>query len=380
MSFHILQLATKNKVLGWQIMIKTMLHPLSITAYLATIILVFMIVFPNVTLDSALRGVSIWWEVLFPALFPFFVFSELMIGFGLVHFFGKILDPFMRPLFRLPGIGGFVITLGYISGYPVGARITAQLWDQGLLNRREGERLVAFTTSSDPIFLIGAVSIGFFHNSDLALILAVSHYSGAFLIGLLMRFHDMKSEKLEQTQLPHASTSSISNYRQSKLYAALQAMHQARLMDGRSFSVILQQAIQSALRLMIVVGGLVVFFSVVLGLLTEGHILHILIITLQQIFQWFGISGSAAEAIVPGLFEVTLGAQHSSLISLSLQHQAAIAVAILSWGGLSVHAQVASLLSHTPIRYMPFLLSRVFHAILSVILLYLLWDWLGPVT
>ncbi|URN92727.1 MAG: sporulation integral membrane protein YlbJ [Candidatus Pristimantibacillus lignocellulolyticus] len=359
-------------------MIKTMLHPLSITAYLATIILAFMIIFPNVTLDSALRGVAIWWEVLFPALFPFFVFSELMIGFGLVHFFGKILDPFMRPLFRLPGIGGFVITLGYISGYPVGARITAQLWDQGLLNRREGERLVAFTTSSDPIFLIGAVSIGFFHNSELALILAVSHYSGAFLIGLLMRFHDIKAEKLEQSELPHASTSSISNYRQSKLYTALLAMHQARLMDGRPFSVILQQAIQSALRLMIVVGGLVVFFSVVLGLLTEGHILHMLIITLQHIFQWFGISSSAAEAIVPGLFEVTLGAQQSSLISLSLQHQAAIAVAILSWGGLSVHAQVASLLSHTPIRYMPFLLSRLIHAILSVILLYILWGWLGP--
>ena len=356
-----------------------MLHPLSITAYLATIVLIFMIVFPTTTLDSALRGVSIWWEVLFPALFPFFVFSELMIGFGLVHFFGKILDPFMRPLFRLPGIGGFVITLGYISGYPVGARITAQLWDQGLLNRREGERLVAFTTSSDPIFLIGAVSIGFFHNSELALILAASHYSAAFLIGLLMRFHDAKAEKQEQQHLEsQASLSSISNYKQSKLYAALQAMHQARLLDGRSFSIILQQAIQSAIKLMIVVGGLVVFFSVVLALLTEGRILHLLIITLQQCFQWLGISESAAEAIVPGLFEVTLGAQQASLISLSLQHQAAIAVAILSWGGFSVHAQVASLLSHTSIRYAPFLLARFIHAILSVIVLYMLWGWLGP--
>lgn len=352
-----------------------MLHPLSLIAYTAAALCLLMIVFPQITLSAALRGVSIWWDVLLPALFPFFVLSELLIGFGLVHFFGKILDPLMKPIFRLPGIGGFVVTLGYISGYPIGARLTAQLWDQGLLNRREGERLVAFTTSSDPIFLIGAVSIGFFHNVKLALVLAAAHYIGVLIVGWLMRFHDRKAEKLEEQTI---GPTSISTYKQSKLYAALQAMHQARTMDGRPLAVILQQSIQSAVRLMIVVGGLVVFFSVVLALLTEGRILHLIIITLQESFQLLGISANIADAIVPGLFEVTLGAQQASLVAMPLQHQAAIAVAILSWGGFSVHAQVASLLSHTPIRYTPFLIARLAHAIISVILLYLLWNFLGP--
>lgn len=360
-------------------MIKSILHPLSITAYIAAMILFLMVIFPEVTIHSALRGVSIWWEVLFPALFPFFVFSDLIIGFGVVHFFGKILDPLMRPLFRLPGVGGFVVTLGYISGYPVGAKLTAQLWDQGLLTRREGERLVAFTTSSDPIFLIGAVSIGFFHNTQLALILAISHYCGSFIIGILMRFHDRKAERIEEKhKLDHPTISSISNYKQTKLHAALMAMHQARLLDGRAFSVILKQAIQSAITLIIVVGGMVVFFSVTLALLTEAHILHLLINTLQLLFQSLGISANVADALVPGLFEVTLGAQHSSLLQLPLQHQAALAVAILSWGGLSVHAQVASLLSQTPIRYSPFLLARFTHAIISVFIMYALWPLLGP--
>ncbi|MFC6331783.1 sporulation integral membrane protein YlbJ [Paenibacillus septentrionalis] len=356
-------------------MIKKMLHPLALVAYLSFIILFLMVLFPSQALTASLRGLEIWWEVLFPALFPFFVISELMLGFGVVHFFGKILDPLMRPVFRIPGIGGFVVTLGYISGYPVGARLTAQLYEQNLLNRREGERLVAFTTSSDPIFLIGAVAIGFFGQAELAVVLAAAHYIGALLIGLLMRFHDRRSERTEVQ--PTATIKSFS-YKQTLLHQAMRAMHQARLLDGRPFSVILQQAISSAIRMMIVVGGLVVFFSVVLQLLSDGQVLTMLIIALQELFHMLGISPSVAEAIIPGLFEVTLGAQQASLASLPLQHQAAIAVAILSWGGLSVHAQVASLLSQTTIRYLPFLASRFIHSVLSVMLLYALWDWLGP--
>ncbi len=143
-------------------MLRTLAHPASLAGLGALLIIMLMACFPSQTLESSLRGVMIWWQVLFPALFPFLVISELMLGFGIVHFFGKLLDPLMRPLFRLPGIGSFVVAMGYVSGYPVGAKLTVQLWEQRLVNRAEGERLVAFTTTSDPVFLIGAVSVGLF--------------------------------------------------------------------------------------------------------------------------------------------------------------------------------------------------------------------------
>lgn len=358
-------------------MFKKILQPLTILALLSFVLMLLMLLFPTHALSAALRGLAIWWEVLFPALFPFFVISELMLGFGVVHFFGKMLDPLMRPLFRIPGIGGFVVTLGYISGYPVGARLTAQLYEQRLLNQREGERLVAFTTSSDPIFLIGAVSIGFFGQAELAVVLAAAHYIGALIVGILMRFHDWRHESSEQ-EAKLQIKSVASGYKRSLLNQALRAMHEARLLDGRSFSVIFHQAISTAIRLMIVVGGLVVFFSVTLQLLSDAQVLSTLIIGLKELFQWLGISPLVAEAVIPGVFEVTLGTQQASQAALPLQHQAAIAVAILSWGGLSVHAQVASLLSQTSIRYAPFLIARLAHTIISVVLLYALWNWLGP--
>ena len=74
---------------------------LLVTALLSVIVL--MALFPEAALQSALRGLSIWWDVLFPSLFLFFVISEVPLGFGVVHLIGTLLDPMMRPLFRIPG-------------------------------------------------------------------------------------------------------------------------------------------------------------------------------------------------------------------------------------------------------------------------------------
>ncbi|MCR2802333.1 sporulation integral membrane protein YlbJ [Paenibacillus soyae] len=364
-------------------MLRTIVHPLSITALVAFIIAVLMAIYPTETLHSSLRGLSIWWEVLFPALFPFFVISELLLGFGIVHFFGKLLDPLMRPLFRLPGIGGFVVTMGYISGYPVGARLTAQLWAQRLINRTEGERLVAFTTTSDPIFLIGAVSVGFFQNAAVAPILAAAHYGGGLVIGLLMRYHD-RGKEVPTDVLPQKTNDQPDpaqekgRVRRSRLSVALKAMHEARLLDGRGLGTLLQDSVQSALRLMIVVGGLVVFFSVVMEMLTHAGLVEALSEALRLLFTLIGLPAPLADATIYGIFEVTLGARAAGTAGTGLMHQVAIAAWVLSWGGLSVHAQVASLLSRTDLRYKPFLLARLAHGLIAVALVYALWGWLAP--
>ncbi|NEW08417.1 sporulation integral membrane protein YlbJ [Paenibacillus sp. SYP-B3998] len=336
-----------------------------LNVFVIVAIFICLFLFPDDGLNAALRGVSIWWDVLFPALFPFFVISEVLLGFGIVHFFGTLLDPMMRPVFRIPGIGGFVMAMGFAAGYPVGARLTSQLWDQKLVNREEGERLVAFTTSSDPIFLIGAVSIGFFHDASLAIILAIAHYGGSVLIGLIMRFHGRKS-------IPTLHTAPSKGLIWKR---AFHAMHTARLSDGRAIGALLSQSILQSLSLIFVVGGLVVFFSVVLEVLTAAKAMNLMYVLIQSILQVTGLPNELSQAVMNGLFEVTLGvkAAGSSAASLVLSNKVAIAAFILSWGGLSVHAQVVSLLSQTNLRYFPFVTARFVHALLSAAIVLVFW-------
>lgn len=359
------------------------------------LVLLLSLIYPAESLEAAVKGCAIWWDVLFPALFPFFLISELMLGFGLVHFFGMLLDPLMRPLFRIPGIGGFVVAMGFASGYPVGARLTSRLWEDGLVNREEGERLVAFTTSSDPIFLIGAVSVGFFGRMDVALLLAAAHYGSAMLIGVLMRFHGGRQsnstgtgtgnskiaygEPLPQSNNQRQAPQGRPSKRAGLWRRAFGAMHEARLKDSRPFGTLLTESIGSSIQLVIVVGGLVVLFSVFLAGLKESGLLLALIVPVKGMLAWAGAPSELSEALIGGLFEVTLGTQSAGeSVGVPLLYQLAAAAFVLSWGGLSVHAQVVSLLHKTNLRYTPFLLARILHGVLSVVLVFVLWKPLAP--
>ncbi|MBV6712087.1 sporulation integral membrane protein YlbJ [Paenibacillus chitinolyticus] len=333
-----------------------------------------MVAYPRESLAAAVHGVAIWWGVLFPALFPFFVISEVLLGFGIVHFFGMIFDPMMRPVFRIPGIGGFVVAMGFASGYPVGAKLTSQLWKDRLVNREEGERLVAFTTSSDPIFLIGAVCVGFFHDASLAAVLAAAHYGGALLVGFLMRFHGRGAPS---TPAPRAAAGN----RSSVWARAFKAMHKARLEDGRPFGTLLAQGVRNSLNLIFLLGSLVVFFSVVLEMLTLSGVIHMLSGLLRMFLSVLQLPPTLSDALIGGTFEVTLGAKAAGSMgdSTLLVFKTAAAAFILSWGGLSVHAQIVSVLSQTNMRYAPFLTARILHSLLASLLVFVLWKPMRPI-
>lgn len=338
------------------------------------LLLVLLPLYPSEALTAAIRGVSIWWEVLFPALFPFFVIAEMLLGFGLVHFIGCLFDPMMRPLFRVPGYGGFVMAMGFASGYPIGARLTSQLWKERLVSRDEGERLVAFTSTSDPVFLIGAVCVGFFHDPGLAIVLSAAHYGGGIIVGLCMSMHGRSNAEAEK----HVNSDHAKGF---ILRRALAAMHKARLEDTRSTGELLQEAIRSGLKMVFMIGALVVFISVILELLNLTGVLSalysIVTVALHAVF----MPGVLSQALVDGLFEVTLGAKAAGAAgqSVPLIHSAAAAAFILSWAGISVHAQIMSLLTQTNFRYAPFVIARLLHGCIATGLVYLLWEPLSAV-
>ncbi len=154
-----------------------------------TVLAVSLILFPQESFEASIRGLNMWWKIVFPALLPFFIVSEMLIGFGVVTFIGVLLEPLMRPLFKVPGVGGFVLAMGMASGFPAGAKLTARLRQEGQVTQIEAERLVSFTNSSNPIFIFGAVSVGFFQNPKLGVVFALSHYLGNICVGIIMRFY-----------------------------------------------------------------------------------------------------------------------------------------------------------------------------------------------
>lgn len=331
------------------------------------IIIVFVMFYPEPALHAALNGIAIWWEVLFPALLPFLVLAEIMLGFGVVHFIGTLLDPFMRPLFRVPGTGGFVMAMGFASGYPMAAKLVSQLRANRLVSRIEGERLVAFSTTADPIFLIGAVSVGFFHSQTLAPILILSHYGAAIIVGLCMRFYG-KNEFIPSYEHRAAKPNGIK--------AAISAMHTARLADPVPIGHLLTRAIQSALEIILLLGGLVIFISVVIEMLSVSGLMQYLYSGTKTWLALLHLPEGTTQPFIDGVFEVTIGAKAAAEAdNIGAIYQVVLACLIVSWGGLSVHAQIVGLLSHTDLRYGPFLLARFLHGVFAAVLAFIIFQY-----
>ncbi|MFC3882694.1 sporulation integral membrane protein YlbJ [Bacillus songklensis] len=333
----------------------------------ASILASALIIYPKEAFDASIRGLNMWWTVVFPSLLPFFIFSEMLIGFGVVRFIGVLLEPFMRPLFRVPGVGGFVLAMGMASGFPAGAKLTARLRQEGQITSSEAERLVSFTNSSNPLFIFGAIAVGFFKNPNVGIILALSHYLGNLCVGFVMRFHGIKNKTDEREK----RACSIKN--------ALLEMHETRLKDKRPIGKLLGDAVTSSIQTLLMIGGFIILFSVLNRLLSIMSITTMISSFFSYLLTLFGVSKDLSLPLISGIFEITLGSQMTSQVNeAALWQQIVIVSFILAFSGFSVQAQVASILSETDIRFSPFFIARLFHGLFSVIFSLLLWKPLSP--
>lgn len=339
--------------------IKTILLAASVTVMAGA-----LITLPGESFEASIRGLNIWWEIVFPSLLPFFILSELLIGFGVVKFIGILLEPLMRPLFKVPGVGGFVWAMGMASGNPAGAKYTARLRQEKQITKIEAERLVSFTSSANPLFIFGAISVGFFHNQNLGIILALSHYLGNICVGLIMRFHG-KSEAVSTPK----KTGPVS------IKAALAEMHRTRLKEKRPLGKQLGDAVISSIHTLLMIGGFIILFSVVNKMLFHLNITGLLAVGIKYILSAIQFPDSLSVPFISGIFEMTMGFQMTSLTQgATLLEQAVMISFLLAFSGLSIQAQVASFLAETDIRFLPFFIARVMQGFFSAGFTILLWE------
>ncbi|MCT1576383.1 sporulation integral membrane protein YlbJ [Oceanobacillus kimchii] len=323
-----------------------------------------LIAFPDQALEAAIRGLNMWWEVVFPSLLPFFITAELLLAFGVVKFIGVLFEPIMRPLFNVPGAGSFGWIMGMASGYPTGAKITARLREENQLSKTEAERLVSFTNNSSPLFIFGAISAGFFHDLKLGLLLAVCHYTSNAIVGICMRFHGTRQERFRKQDTKRFS-----------LKKAFQEMHRDRLKEDKPFGEILGDAVINSIKTLVMVGGFIILFSVLIKLLFLIHVTPAVAVIFQSILQILHLPVDLSLPFISGLFEITLGANMISQVTTDTLLQKAVIVSfILGFNGLSIHAQVASILAKTDIRFSPYFFARLLHGSIAVILTIILYQ------
>jgi sporulation integral membrane protein YlbJ len=328
--------------------------------FVVLLLVILMIVFSEHGFRASQEGLKLFFDVVLPSLLPFFIVSDLLLAYGVVHFLGELFEPLMRPLFNVPGAGSFVLSMGLAAGYPMDAVITSKFRRQGMCTRAEGERMLAFSNTADPLFIFGAVAVGMFGMPSLGLTLAAAHYLGALLVGLTFRGWARHEDQ-------GARGANIVT-KQPIFQRAVVALLAARREDTRPLGIVLQDAIRDSVATLFLIMSFIVLFSVLIRVLDATGLMTLLLWPLRQLMPLAGLAPSLAHSLLQGALEIDIGTAAAAKAHAGLLQQAVVVSAIIAWSGLSVQAQVAAVLADTDIRMKPYVLARVLHAVYAAVL------------
>ncbi len=249
-----------------------------------------------------------------PSLFPFMVVSQFILKSGLADFLGSMLGSVTERIFRQPGITAGVILMSLIGGFPVGAKMTADLLGEGKITENQAQRLNLFCINAGPAFIIGTVGSMFLGTRKAGVILYASTCIASLFTGMLTRIIADREQAV-----PHKDEITyIAN-------------------PVTAFS---QATADSAKTMLSICAWIVIFNAVIKCISSFGNGLSVI--------------------IACSLLEVTSGIK----LSLGVLPFPVIA-AVLSFGGLSVHCQIYSFISKSRLNMRYFYLARIITAAIS---------------
>lgn len=281
--------------------------------------IIYTFLFPELTVNAARTGIQIWFTQILPALLPFTILSAILVK-----------SDFLRSFEGNANLIAIILTLscGFIFGFPVGARLSADFYKQKLLTKKQATILSIATNNFSPMYVCGFALPLLFPAND--------YYRTTYLLLYLVPLIIVTIILLVDVSFHHD--------RKSKPEV-----------PASSFQLnmsIMDSGIISGFTSLIKICGYIVLFSIATTLIT-----NILIHVLVQI--------PFAISLLLGNLEITNGINLLSDITINMDFKYICAIQLLSFGGLSGIAQTGSILSDAGLSLRKYIIGK---AVLSLLL------------
>lgn len=106
----------------------------------------------QLSLHYAFQGFALWYSKMIPALLPFMILSGIVIRMNLSEKFVKCLHPLLKRVYKCSPNVSYGLIIGFLCGFPMGAKVTAELLGNGKITQREAEFLIAFNNNIGPVY------------------------------------------------------------------------------------------------------------------------------------------------------------------------------------------------------------------------------------
>ena len=311
------------------------------------VFLALLLIYPQISLNAAKEGIELWLFIVIPSLLPFFIINDMLTSLRVPENIAVFFKPIARSLFGTSGYGAYVFIMSIFAGYPAGARIIAQLIEEKKISDAEGQKILTFSSTSGPLFIIGAVGSGMLKSGIAGYILYASHILGAVLNGILLRLF-------------------FRNKIENEKYAA------SSNLNSSSSGDILSRGIMTSLITSGFIGGYIILFSVIITLLNKVEFFGILNSFFTNVLQISLAASSNICSLLKSSIEISNGSKILCFSSLDFDLKLIFLSFIIAFSSLSVIGQVSSVLNKTKISMKAYVACKVNHGILSSLICYAL--------
>lgn len=169
----------------------------SIYGILAILSMTIIIFDTQTAIKGAQEGIQLCIQTIIPALFPFLILSGIITS----AFLGKNIS-FMYPIRKLcciPEGTESILLLGFLGGYPIGAQIITQAYNEGSISKNTANRMLGFCSNAGPSFLFGMFSV-IFSKQIISWVLWAIHILSALTVGIFLPRESKSICRIQKTK------------------------------------------------------------------------------------------------------------------------------------------------------------------------------------
>ncbi len=312
------------------------------------LVLTLLITLGSVNFISVKTTTEIFLSSVFPSLFPFILFTEITLKTNIIYEFASCMS-FIPKIFKLPSNCTIPILLGFLCGFPSGAKTVDTMLYNKQINENDAHILISFVNNCSPIFILTTVGIAMMSNITIGVILLIAHYSSSILIGIFY-------SRIYCYSIIHEKNKFLNRYTQNMFKSSKK---EETLYTNMTKFEILQKSILNTF----ITLGFILSFMVIFNLIAD--------ITYTCLNSIILIKNTYILNILSGLFEITKGIKNISNYSNYFNNILVVSF-LLGFSGLSIIFQVKSCLKNINISIKKIIIFKIFHGIISVLVAYIL--------
>lgn len=301
-------------------------------SFLITIFICFLLFNSEIISITVKQNVEIYLYNLLPAIFPFIFLTNILIESGIAYNLSYGLSIVCSKLFKIPKISCPAIIMGLLLGYPNAATYLSTLHSQGKIDSKTVSKLLAYTTNANPAFILSTIGIGFYANIQIGIILIISHFLSAIILGIILRnvnINIIQQKPQNSYTLNEKREKNIFNTITTSIFKTLKSL------------------------------GIIFCFTVIFAIISS------LICNLLDL-------DNITLSIITAIFELTNGMKTIAHTNLEINTKVMLSSFFLSFGSLMIIYQIYAVVHKCNISLFKFIIYKIFHGILSAITSYIL--------